>query len=134
MSHHVRSEKYELYLSQHATKLKEYTFDDLATYTDQLLATYQEEMLSLRLFREKHINMNDNRQILKKHLNQSIKIENINTTVLSLKDITKDTPKQIFDLYTLASKLHEREVLLNMNVREITVILKRLTYLKERNM
>lgn len=130
------TDKYDLYVKNHVPVAPDYTITDLAAYTDQLLAIYQEEMLNLRVFRDKYINTSDNRKLLKQYLKQKVKLSNINSVLLltQLPEKQDSISKQITELCTFAKKLHEREILLTMNIREITVILKRILQLKDRNL
>lgn len=118
---------YDAYLA--ATKKDTYTFGSLISYTDQILAVYQEELSTLKRFREAHINTAENSQMLKKEGYQ-IKQHAVNAAIITIPLVSGHPLGRV---QMLAQKLHEREALINTNIREVTAILKRFQQLKERN-
>lgn len=124
-------QKYNEYLHEVSlTADHRYTFQTLSKHTDQILALYERELIILTEFRDKHVNNNENLKLLGKSAHGK-KITQVNQIIINKEYDSSNT--QLTQLIELVNMLKLREINIQMNIRELGVIITRIQHMNSRN-
>jgi len=128
-------QKYNEYIHEVSlTADNRYTFPTLSTHADQILALYERELLMLEEFRTNNINTRENLRLL--GIAMTIKgrtCADVNNMIVNREYDSAKTNAQLNHIIELANMLRARELCVEMNIREIKVILTRIQHLVVRN-